>query len=123
MTGRREVSLTNPHLPNRRSPSAAVLAKATSNRAGSRFPCSRMRSLSFCLRQACTLGCEALPTGFVTSHPLLGSRTALTSQVGAANIDGRWLRTLTRFYRLGGAIKHACGPGAGSSRFRRGSLT
>lgn len=41
--------------------------------------------------------------GSVTDHPLLGNRTAMTSQVWAADSDGRWIRTLTRFYRLGAA--------------------
>ncbi len=41
--------------------------------------------------------------GFVSDHPLLGNRTAMTSQVWAADIEGRWIRSLTRFYRLGAA--------------------
>jgi hypothetical protein len=43
--------------------------------------------------------------GFVTDHPLLGNRTAMTSQVWAADSNGRWIRTLTRFYRLGAASR------------------
>ena len=41
--------------------------------------------------------------GSVTDHPVLGNRTAMTSQVWAAGPEGRWIRTLTRFYRLGAA--------------------
>jgi hypothetical protein len=43
--------------------------------------------------------------GSVTDHPLLGDRAAMTSQVWAADADGRWIRTLTRFYRLGAASR------------------
>jgi len=39
--------------------------------------------------------------GFVAGHPLLGNRPARTSQLWAADADGRWVRTLTRYYRLG----------------------
>jgi hypothetical protein len=39
--------------------------------------------------------------GFVAGHPLLGNRAAMTSQVWAADADGRWIRTLSRYYRLG----------------------
>lgn len=41
--------------------------------------------------------------GSVTDHPLLRDRAAMTSQVWAADSEGRWIRTLTRFYRLGAA--------------------
>ncbi len=41
--------------------------------------------------------------GFVTGHPLLGNRPAMTSQLWTADPGGRWIRTLTRFYRLGEA--------------------
>jgi hypothetical protein len=41
--------------------------------------------------------------GSVTDHPVLGNRTAMTSQVWAADPEGRWIRTLKRFYRLGAA--------------------
>jgi hypothetical protein len=41
--------------------------------------------------------------GRVIGHPLLGDRTALTSQVWAADSEGQWIRTLSRFYRLGEA--------------------
>jgi hypothetical protein len=40
-------------------------------------------------------------TGFVAGHPLLGNRPAMTSQVWAADAAGKWIRTLTRFYKLG----------------------
>lgn len=39
--------------------------------------------------------------GFVAGHPLLGTRPARTSQLWAADADGRWVRTLSRYYRLG----------------------
>jgi Family of unknown function (DUF6634) len=39
--------------------------------------------------------------GFVSNHPLLGTRHTLISQLWAADADGRWVRTLSRFYRLG----------------------
>jgi hypothetical protein len=39
--------------------------------------------------------------GFVAGHPLLGNRPALTSQIWAADTGGRWIRTLSRYYRLG----------------------
>jgi hypothetical protein len=39
--------------------------------------------------------------GFVAGHPLLGNRNAMTSQIWAADAAGTWIRTLSRFYRLG----------------------
>ncbi|EKS34518.1 MAG: hypothetical protein GY844_11515 [Bradyrhizobium sp.] len=50
--------------------------------------------------------CALTPTGlglagFVAGHPLLGTRSARTSQLWAADAGGRWVRTLTRYYRLG----------------------
>lgn len=39
--------------------------------------------------------------GYVTDHPLLGDRAAMTSQLWAADPTGQWVRTLSRFYRLG----------------------
>jgi uncharacterized protein DUF6634 len=41
--------------------------------------------------------------GSVKDHPILGNCTAMTSQVWAADVDGQWIRTLNRFYRLGAA--------------------
>jgi hypothetical protein len=40
-------------------------------------------------------------SGFVAGHPLLGNHPALTSQVWAADAEGQWIRTLSRYYRLG----------------------
>jgi hypothetical protein len=45
--------------------------------------------------------------GFVAGHPLLGNRPARTSQLWAADPDGRWVRTLTRYYRLGISFERA----------------
>jgi hypothetical protein len=39
--------------------------------------------------------------GSVSGHPRLGSSVALISQIWAADGEGRWVRTLSRFYRLG----------------------
>ncbi|UPT92438.1 hypothetical protein HAP41_0000049225 (plasmid) [Bradyrhizobium barranii subsp. apii] len=39
--------------------------------------------------------------GFVAGHPRLGNINAMTSQLWAAGPDGTWIRTLSRFYRLG----------------------
>ena len=39
--------------------------------------------------------------GFVAGHPLLGNRPALTSQVWIADPAGSWIRTLSRYYKLG----------------------
>jgi hypothetical protein len=39
--------------------------------------------------------------GRVTGHPRLGNTDAMTSQVWAAGGDGTWIRTLSRFYKLG----------------------
>jgi hypothetical protein len=39
--------------------------------------------------------------GFVAGHPQLGNRPALTSQVWVADPAGEWIRTLSRFYKLG----------------------
>jgi hypothetical protein len=39
--------------------------------------------------------------GFVAGHPLLGTRPARTSQLWVADGGGRWVRTLSRYYKLG----------------------
>jgi hypothetical protein len=43
--------------------------------------------------------------GHVTEHPLLGARVAMTSQLWAADPAGQWVRTLSRFYRLGASFE------------------
>jgi hypothetical protein len=40
-------------------------------------------------------------TGRVRGHPRLGDTTALISPLWAADDEDRWVRTLSRFYRLG----------------------
>lgn len=40
-------------------------------------------------------------TGYVTGHPVLGSRVVVTSQLWWADPKGTWVRTLSRYYRLG----------------------
>lgn len=39
--------------------------------------------------------------GHVSGHPWLGDRMAGTSPLWFADPDGKWIRTLSRFYRLG----------------------
>lgn len=39
--------------------------------------------------------------GEVMQHPFLGTRRIVTSQVWFADPQGRWVRTVSRFYRLG----------------------
>jgi len=39
-------------------------------------------------------------SGFVSGHPRLGDTTAMTSPLWAADGEDRWVRTLSRFYRL-----------------------
>lgn len=39
--------------------------------------------------------------GFVSDHPLIGAGHTLISQLWASDANGRWVRTLSRFYRLG----------------------
>jgi hypothetical protein len=38
--------------------------------------------------------------GQVSGHPLLGDRAAVTSPLWIADPQGRWVRTLSRFYQL-----------------------
>jgi hypothetical protein len=40
-------------------------------------------------------------TGFAAGHPIHGNRSILTSQIWIADPDGRWIRTLLRFSKLG----------------------
>jgi hypothetical protein len=39
--------------------------------------------------------------GHASSHPIHGDRMVMTTQVWFADPDGNWIRTLSRFYRLG----------------------
>lgn len=39
--------------------------------------------------------------GHVTGHPEFGTRKVITSQLWWADPNGRWVRTLSRYYRLG----------------------
>lgn len=39
--------------------------------------------------------------GQATGHPILGDRMVMTSPLWFADPDGGWVRTLSRFYRLG----------------------
>lgn len=39
--------------------------------------------------------------GFVTGHPLRGDRAIMTSALWVADAESSWVRTLSRFYRLG----------------------
>jgi hypothetical protein len=42
--------------------------------------------------------------GNVTGHPLLGDRAVVTSPLWFADADGAWIRSLSRFYRLGAPL-------------------
>jgi hypothetical protein len=44
--------------------------------------------------------------GNVTGHPLLGGRAVVTSPLWFADPDGAWIRSLSRFYRLGAPLPH-----------------
>ena len=39
--------------------------------------------------------------GHVTGHPIHGDRRVMTTPLWFADPDGAWVRTLSRFYRLG----------------------
>ena len=39
--------------------------------------------------------------GLVSGHPIHGDRSVISSPVWFADPDGSWVRTLSRFYRLG----------------------
>ncbi len=43
--------------------------------------------------------------GMVADHPLLGMSEIRTSQVWAGDFSGRWVRTYSRWYRLGASAK------------------
>ncbi|WGS18639.1 MULTISPECIES: DUF6634 family protein [unclassified Bradyrhizobium] len=45
--------------------------------------------------------------GRVTGHPILGDCTAATTHLWFADPDGAWVRTLSRFYRLGPPLDRA----------------
>ncbi|MGE7471973.1 DUF6634 family protein [Bosea sp. NPDC003192] len=49
-----------------------------------------------------TIGQRSVPCliGQVSNHPRLGNRLITTSQLFMVDPDGRWARTLSRFYRL-----------------------
>ena len=42
-----------------------------------------------------------VPVGLVSGHPIQGDRSVISSPVWFADPDGNWVRTLSRFYRLG----------------------
>jgi hypothetical protein len=77
--------------------------------------CQRRSVSSFVLDAAPRLDdWVAMPTpmgvqlmGQVTGHPLLGDRAVVTSPLWIADPQGRWVRTLSRFYRLGPPAKAA----------------
>ncbi len=39
--------------------------------------------------------------GHAVGHPILGSRAVCTSEIFAIDADFRWVRSFSRFYRLG----------------------
>ncbi|RYG87432.1 MAG: hypothetical protein EON59_07405 [Alphaproteobacteria bacterium] len=49
------------------------------------------------------LALRAVPIldGRAVGHPILGSREVSTSEIFAIDADFRWVRTFSRFYRLG----------------------
>jgi hypothetical protein len=42
--------------------------------------------------------------GYATGHPLFGEGAVLTSPLCFADPEGAWVRTLSRFYRLGSSV-------------------
>jgi hypothetical protein len=57
------------------------------------------------------------PTGICLAgssvrHPILGSGVMMTSPLWAADPEMRWIRTLSRFYRLGAAADFIVPPGS-----------
>lgn len=81
------------------------------------FVSGRLRTAPVLDRYAPVLGPLGLQlVGDVTGHPQLGSRRIVTSQVWFADPQNRWVRTLSRFYRLGRAGEND--PGSSSSAFR-----
>ena len=57
-------------------------------------------------------------TGFAAGHPIHGNRSILTSQIWVADPDGRWIRTLSRFYKLGISAEGEFGEGRRQKGFR-----
>ena len=57
--------------------------------------------------------------GRVSRHPRLGDTNAMTSQLWAAGGDSTWIRTLSRFYKLGKPLRDD-DLGAGGSDFEGG---
>lgn len=48
--------------------------------------------------------------GEVIGHPLLSAQRIVTSQVWFADPEGHWIRTLSRFYRLGRPTQSSLSP-------------
>lgn len=50
-----------------------------------------------------TFAFRAVPIldGCAVGHPILGSRAVCTSEIFAVDADFRWVRSYSRFYRLG----------------------
>jgi hypothetical protein len=49
--------------------------------------------------QVCELAVPCL-AGLAQGHPELGTKLITTSQIFSADPEGRWVRTLSRFYRI-----------------------
>jgi hypothetical protein len=39
--------------------------------------------------------------GYASGHPIHGNRMVMTTALSWADLDGTWVRSLSRFYRLG----------------------